>query len=524
VHGILKSKKKKTGLRIVALTIGAVALANVARAEAPKVETTMSAMEQPTLVTVPVGLSSVLTAPWPVKRVSVTDPKIADIQQVTPKQLLVSGRGVGMTDIILWNANDESWRARIDVEADRTAIKNELARLFPKAKLEVRQANNVVIVSGTLEDAEDAQDVRRFLDVTGLKYVDMTRVAGLQQVQLKVTIAEASRTAIRMLGINGGYTDRNDPNGAFGASNPGLNQFGNGPGAGGIGTILTETSPNSNITLFGHAHSGSALFSAFVAALADNSYVRIMAEPNLVALSGQEATFLVGGEFPYPVPQSSGGTTGSTITIQFKEFGVRLRFRPTVLGNGAIRLHVAPEVSELDFGVTALTVQGVTVPGLQTRRAETTLEMNSGQTFAMAGLINERTDARNQRVPYLGDVPIIGNLFRSARYQKGETEMLVLVTASLVEPSSVATTPPGPGALHVEPNDWELYGLGRIEGKTTAKLSTVDAEYFRNTGLDRLKGPGAWETYETPGATSTAALSSNSSESIGTGVPNRSEQ
>jgi len=523
VHRIFKSKQLIN--RVVAMTLGmgaaALVTTNLAMAQPPsKVETTRSATDQMENMTVPVGLSSVLNAPWPVRRASVTDPKIADIQQVTPRQLLVSGRGVGTTDIILWNDKDESWRARVNVEADRTAIKNELARLFPRAKLDVRQANNVITISGEIEEAEDAQDIRRFLDATGLKYVDMTHLAGVQQVQIKVTVAEASRSAMRMLGINAAYSDLNHPNLAFGASNAALNQYtlAGSTGAGAVGNVLGENGASSNITLFGHAHYGSAFFSAFVSALADDQYMKIMAEPSLVALSGQEASFLAGGEVPIPVPQSGGGagTGGTTITIEYKEFGVRLRFRPTVLGSGGIRLHVAPEVSELTQ-VGALQLQGFSVPAFNTRRAETTLELKSGQTFAMAGLLNDQVNARNQRVPYMGDLPVVGALFRSASYQRGQTELLVLVTTTLVEPVSSGSSLPAPGALHVEPNDWELYGLGRIEGKSTAKLSTVDAQYFRSTGLDRLKGPGAWESYDTPGATSSAALAGTGNNSAGNG-------
>jgi len=184
---------------------------------------------------------------------------------------------------------------------------------------------------------------------------------------------------------------------------------------------------------------------------------------------------------------------------------VRLRFRPTVLGDGTIRLHVAPEVSELS-NVGALTIQGFSIPALNTRRADTTLELNSGQTFGMAGLLNESVQARNSRVPGLGDVPVLGALFRSVRYQKADTELLVLVTASLVEPVSTAKPPLYPGMLHTAPNDWDLYSCGQIEGKLPPKIAPIDSQYLRELGLTRLRGPGAWVTYDSPRVSSSAPL------------------
>jgi pilus assembly protein CpaC len=185
-----------------------------------------------------------------------------------------------------------------------------------------------------------------------------------------------------------------------------------------------------------------------------------------------------------------------SITIEYKEFGVRLRFRPTVLGDGTIRLHVAPEVSDLTES-GAVIIQGFRVPALMTRRAETTLELKSGQTFSMAGLLNDRSEGRSSRVPGLGDVPVLGALFRSTRYVKGETEMVVLVTASLVEPLSIAEPPPLPGVLDVPPNDWEFYMEGLVEGRERPMLTASDAEWLDSIGFEGLRGPGAWESYET---------------------------
>ena len=233
----------------------------------------------------------------------------------------------------------------------------------------------------------------------------------------------------------------------------------------------------------------------YIRALKENNYVRILAEPNLVAISGEEATFLVGGEFPVPIVQGTSVGVGSSISVEYKEVGVRLRFRPEVLGQNRVRLQVAPEVSQLSelYGTS---VQGANVPGVATRRSSTVVELRSGQTFAMAGLLENKTDARNSSIPLLGDLPFIGPLFRSVRYQENQTELVVLVTAELVEPMDSLGTEPLPGFLHERPNDWQFFVDGRIEGTVIAPLPPAQAAEVRRLGLDKLTGPGAWRRFD----------------------------
>ncbi|MDB5331516.1 MAG: hypothetical protein JWP03_2667 [Phycisphaerales bacterium] len=449
------------------------------------------------------GRSTLVQAPWPIKRVSVSDPKIADIQVLTPRQVLVAGKSVGTTDVIMWGADEQARSAPVVVSLDRAVVRSELAKLFPKSDFDVRISNDVLVISGKLGRAEEAANLHKFLEAAQLKYVDMTTVAGLQQVQIKVTLAEANRTAIRSLGINafhsggnfyGGSTIGPDGGGPLNPLNIGV------PGGTAVSgqrlpvQFLSPTGVAPSATLFAGFPQANLEF--FVQALAENQYLRVLAEPSLVAISGETASFLAGGEFPIPVPQVSGGSTSSAITVQYKEFGVRLKFQPTVLGDNKIRLHVAPEVSELSNGVGSVQLEGFAIPGLLTRRAETVLELNSGQTFAMAGLISQTTQARASRVPGLGDLPILGALFRSVRYQQGDTELVLLVSASLVEPGLLKANPPLPGVTHIVPNDWELYSVGRIEGRSPGKVSPADAEWMRQAGLNRLRGPGAWVSYE----------------------------
>ncbi|MGB2796526.1 MAG: type II and III secretion system protein family protein [Phycisphaerae bacterium] len=463
-------------------------------------------------LTVYVRQSKLIEPPWPVKRVSVTDPEIADVQVLTPRKVLVFGKAVGSTDLILWSEEEDSWQARIDVEVDLSRLKADLNRFFPGSTLELAQSQDVLVLTGVLGQAEQADRLHSFLGALELKYVDMTSVAGVQQVQIQVRVAEVSRTAIRAMGVNAFGTSRHFFGGSTIGSAAGgpLNPVSIGPAAGTIAgpnipfTFNTAVNVSPGVTLF--AGFPRADLEVFLQALAENQYLRILAEPNLVALSGEEATFLAGGEYPIPIVQ--GGTGGSTsISIEYREFGVRLMFRPTVLGDGRIRLHVAPEVSELSE-LGAVVIQGFQIPSVTTRKAETTLELKSGQTFAMAGLLSQAASGRSSRTPLLGDIPILGALFRSVRYTKGETELLVLVTASLVEPLSAATAPPVPGITHVDPNDWELFIEGNLQGRGPAKVSPADAEWLKRMGLDQLRGPGAWASYEQETTQSRARMES----------------
>lgn len=271
--------------------------------------------------------------------------------------------------------------------------------------------------------------------------------------------------------------------------------LGAGPASGsavgsGEAVLADDISIPSSITVFGGFPNSDMAF--FLEALAENQYLRLLANPTLIALNGEEASFLAGGEYPIPVVQSG---TSNSITIEYREYGVRLSFRPEVLGDNTIHLKTCPEVSELT-DVGAVLIGGQYVPALLTRKAETTIELQSGQSFAMAGLLKQSMMTINSGVPGLKDLPVLGPLFRSMRYQQGETELVVLVTAILVEPLTIdQKTAPMPGLLDTAPSDWELYLEGRLVGKEPAKIDDIDAEWLKTLGLDQLKGPGAWDTY-----------------------------
>ncbi len=451
------------------------------------------------------GRSTVIKAPWPTVRVAVTDPKIADVQVLTPEQVLVQGLKVGSTDLILWSEDEQkTWQRRIAVRMDANTIRSGVQGLFPGAALEVSESGEILLVRGIVRSADQAQQLTEYLEKTKTPYVNMTTLSGVQQVQLQVRVAEVSRQAIKALGINAFYAGSDDfffgqrvGSSTGGAIVPSIDI---GPaGNQNVANPLVFVTPDRGIsssplvTLFAGFPEANLEF--FFQALAENQYMRVLANPTLIALSGEEATFLAGGEYPIPVVQGTQAGGANAITIQYKEFGVRLIFRPVVLGDNAIRLRAMQEVSQLS-DVGAVVIQGFRVPALMSRRAEATMELHSGQSFAMAGLLQQVDSAVTSRIPGIGDVPIIGPLFRSVRYTQNETELVIFVTASLVEPMSVATAPPLPGASYMPPNDWELYLAGRIEGKEPARLDPANVAWLKEMGLDQLVGPGAWDSYE----------------------------
>lgn len=458
-----------------------------------------AAPKEPRLIQLVLGRSATVELTWPAKGVSITEPGIGDVQVLSPQLLLFSGRAPGSTDALAWGENGQSMAFQVEVVADISKIKSDLSSLMEGSDLTVTQTQKAMIVQGRLARAEQANHLRAYMDALGLKYVDLTYLPGVQQVQVKVRFAEVSRTAFRSLGVNAFRTGSDF---FFGSNIGGLASTSIGPpqGATALGNtpfVFTQASTVSPaVTLFaGFPRSDLELF---FQALAENQFLRILSEPNLVALSGEEASFLAGGEFPIPSVQGGGGAglaTGNAVTIEFKEFGVGLRFRPVVLGDGTIRLQVNSEVSELS-DVGGIQISGFQIPSIITRRASTTLEMSSGQTFAMAGLLSENVNSQASRVPFLGSLPLIGTLFRSVRYRAGETELLVLVSASLVEPLSQITMPTMPGKEQQVPSDWQLYGEGRLEGGSHPSEAGSSGNWVQSQGFNQLRGPGAWAVHD----------------------------
>jgi pilus assembly protein CpaC len=398
------------------------------------------------LITVPRGNSAVVTIPAGLRRVSIADPEIADAVVVSNNEVVVNGKMAGTTSLLLWPETGDMRLFTVRVTADAATLEAEFDRLFPDESIQVSAVGNSIVLAGEVRDPVTRRQVVALAQTLGedVAVLDYLGSPDQGQVLLRVRFAEVSRNALEEYGINVMRVDpanvRGDDEGAIGSGGavPFTRDF-----LGGDGPEQTF-SDAVNFFLF---HDASK-FSAFIQALRGRGLFRSLAEPNLLALPGEEASFLAGGEFPFPIVQGSGNTTA--ITVQFKEFGIRLAFLPEITNSGAVRMRVAPEVSQLDFA-NGVQISGFRIPSLTSRKAETTVELEPGQTFAIAGLLDNSMIEAVNKVPLLGDIPLLGKLFQSKELRQNRTELLVLVTPELVRASDlVPEVPTG------EPSEWGL--------------------------------------------------------------------
>lgn len=399
-----------------------------------------------------------------IRKVNSLNPDIANYISLSPNELLITGQKSGSTQLIVWDEADHTQIINVEVATPVAMLQKKLQTLFPSSTIKVDDVNGTVTLTGQVHDLETARRAEAAaLPYSGAsKIVDLMEVGGGQQVMLKVKFAEVSKQAEETLGFNFGG---NDGVSIYGG-NVGGNPLGITPGSAGPpptpNLLAIPAGALSAASMFGTGSFGSVAFAYFVDALESNSLLRTLAEPNLVTTSGQKATFLAGGSFPYPVPQTSGG--GTAVTIQFQPYGVSLAFTPVVLGNGRIRLDVNPDVSALDFSHT-VTLDGTSVPGLTDRNVHTTVELAEGQTYCLAGLLQDQVSASNSQFPFLGDIPVLGALFRSVQYQDNQTELVVLVTPVLVHAMDPADVTPVPGEHWRNPNNAQLYFLKDLGGE-----------------------------------------------------------
>ncbi|MEN8184695.1 MAG: type II and III secretion system protein family protein [Myxococcota bacterium] len=403
-------------------------------------------VEPTTVLRVPVGNSSVVMHGAVLDRVSIGNPDIADAVVVSAREVVVNGKAAGTTSLLLWDRAGGRAVYSIRVTADAPMLEREFRTLFPGEDIRARAVGNTVILEGEVEDPRMAQRavlVARGLG-EGVTVLDHIAVPRPSQVLVQVRFAEVSRNALQELGTELLIYDGSSVKSVLGsgsiASTTGQQRGGGGDTEGrGIADNPFEfTQVVSEAVNFFIFHQPSGL-GAFIKMLQQRGLFRSLAEPSLLAASGDSASFLAGGEFPYPVLQ--GGTASNAVTIQFKEFGIRLNFKPVITNSGMIRLEVRPEVSQLDFA-NATQIAGFLIPSLLARRAQTTVELADGQTFAIAGLVDNSMAKAITKVPILGDIPILGYLFKSEEFRQNRTELLVLVTPRLVEPLDEA--PPLP--------------------------------------------------------------------------------
>ena len=390
-----------------------------------------------------VGKSLLINTTERLKRVSVTDPSVADALVVTPTQVLVNGLAPGEVSLLIWDELERNRSFDLRVDVDITAASEEMHRLFPDEKINVTPSRSAIVLSGHVTTEDVAKHAGALASAYSKNVVNVLTFGpvGAEEILLEVKFAEVDRTAMTQLGINifstgSGNTIGSVTTGQFGG-------ISNGPITGSVGgtttpgtTTTTTISNLLNLFFFNpQVHLG-----AVIQALQSKNLLQILAEPNLVAVNGKEASFLAGGEFPFPVAQQNASGI-ATVTIQFREFGVRLKFTPVIQPNGNIHLHVAPEVSTLDFA-DAVTVAGTTIPAISTRKAETEFELQDGQSFVIAGLMDNRVTNIDNKIPGLGDIPILGSFFKSKSYQKSNSELMVLCTVHRI--SATSQVPPGP--------------------------------------------------------------------------------
>jgi pilus assembly protein CpaC len=399
------------------------------------------------------GQSRILDFDTSVRNVAVADPGVADVLVLSPKRIYLLGKQPGMTNLTLICERGTVSLFELTVAPDIGRLKEKLHEIFPaEAGIKAVPANDGIMLLGTVSSAPALTQVLALVEpYAPKKVINLLQVGGVQQVMLEVRIAEMSRDTARRLGINLAAIASNGAkwglsmiNGIMGAT---LST---------AGSVLTNQGANAVL----HFTPNGNELTLFIDALKTNGLVNILAEPNLIAISGQRASFLAGGEFPYETTDDNGNSN-----VAWKNYGVELSFTPTVLSEGRIGLYVNPKVSSLGDSIL---VHGKLTPSLQSREVDTTIELADGQSFAIAGLLQHNIREVVDKFPVLGEIPVLGALFRSSSFQKNETELIVIATPHLVKPLNAAEQPL-PMDSYVEPNDFEFFLLGSLEGKPPAE-------------------------------------------------------
>jgi len=478
-----------------------------------------------------VGGSDLVNTIYPFKRVSIANPEVADVVVISPRVLYVYGRKSGYTSVVLWEEGKGQTLLDVVVSLDLTGLKKQIHELYPDQQIEVHSSETGVVLSGTVSGPEIVEQVLRLTKTflpklaegdesqegsgnSGTGVTNLLQVSGIQQVMLEVKFAEVNRSKGKEWQAGLGFKNYGENfTGGFSANSSVLNplnvtgrpiqftKIGVGTNPDGSKFTFTDYDEFSGIpgqallnngtpidlaeglidgllqspnTLFFNFVGNAANiflnlddFSAALNLMEDEGLAKTLAEPRLVTQSGQEASFLAGGEFPIPVPQDNGN-----ITIQYKEFGVALVFTPVVLSDGRISLRVAPSVSEV---VGAQAVEGFVVPNLSTRKLETTVQLQDGQTLALAGLLQDNFRDNVSKIPGLGDLPILGSLFRSTNYLQEKTELMIAVTPHLVKPVAAGSLK-FPGEDLQPPGWYEFYLEGRLEGRRSGGASSASME------------------------------------------------
>jgi pilus assembly protein CpaC len=391
-----------------------------------------------------VGKSIVIDYPGDIRQISTSNPEIVDASPVTTREILMSGKGLGSATMVVWSKSDQRMFYNVTVELNLEPLRRILSDTYPNEKIDIHSSRDSITLNGTVS-TKDIADRAAALSATFAKTVvnNLLVTPGPieKQILLRVRFAELDRTKALQYGVNilskgalntiGGTTT-----GQFASATVLPTNVTTSNGISNSAGTITVTDA---LNIF--AFRPDLNIGAFIRALQDDNILQILAEPNLVTTNGKEANFIVGGEFPVPVLQ--GGGNSGAVTIQFREFGIRLLFTPQITGNNTIKLALRQEVSTLDFA-NAVTLQGFLIPALSTRRAETNVELAEGQTFVVAGLMDNRETSAMSQIPIISSIPVLGQLFRSKIERKNSTELVMLVTPEVTEPLGPNDPKPSP--------------------------------------------------------------------------------
>ncbi|WP_263365932.1 type II and III secretion system protein family protein [Edaphobacter bradus] len=427
------------------LNLASVAQTTNSSPQAPPASPGVPSAPESETVHVLVGRSIVVNMQVRLRRIYVSNPAVVETSTTTPNQVVVTAKAPGASNVVFWDEFGNSKLLELYADIDVTGLRDAVQDEFPGQAIQVRAEQGRIILSGTARDKETMDSITKMAQTYSKDVVDamlLSEPPHARQIMLKVRFAEVDRTKLQNFGINIFST---------GAANT-------------IGTITTQQFGSTTLntpptgTIGGSAAGTSTAFSlgnllniflfrpdlnlgATISDLQQHNILQLLAEPNLLAMSGSPAHFLAGGEFPYPVVQGGGAGGFTAVTIQFRPFGVRLDFTGIIQPDGSVRMKVAPEVSSLDYA-NSVTISGFTVPAISTRRAETEIQLKDGQSFGIAGLMNSTTTAQMSKIPGIADVPILGQLFHSKSDNNAHSELMVIVTPTVVDPLQGNPPPP----------------------------------------------------------------------------------
>ena len=411
-------------------------------------------VDTPQILRLTTGESKIVETSTAFKRASVANPEISDQIVLSPKQVYLTGKAIGTTTLTLWGKSGQVENVfTVQVSPDIDRLKEQIHLLLPnEANIQVMSSHDYITLAGSMSNGPALNKALTLAEPYAPKKVlNLMHVGGVQQVMMEVKIAEMQRGLLKRLGVN--FTRQQLGHRDFTIAR--LNNLSSAEQNQQTGFFDLFASQAANAIL--GFNIGNDAWTVVLEMLKEHGLSKQLAEPTLITESGQPAEFLVGGEFPVPIPQQF-----SQVTVSYKEFGVGLKFTPTVLADGQISVIVNPEVSELDFA-NSVTLSGFTIPSLITRRVRTVVELGDGQSFAIAGLLQENIVETVAKYPFLGDIPILGALFRSTSFEKKETELIVIVTPHLVKPLNVKNQTL-PTDSYLEPNDFEFMIMGYMQG------------------------------------------------------------